>query len=86
MGEADLVVLDERRGQGRPHPGARGVALGELVDLAVGALDDLLELALAGLLGLDPGSKAPAAIREATSPACAPPMPSATAKTGARAK
>ena len=31
-------------------------------------------------------SKAPAAIREATSPACAPPIPSATAKSGGRAK
>jgi hypothetical protein len=31
-------------------------------------------------------SKAPAAIREATSPACAPPMPSATANSGDRAK
>ena len=31
-------------------------------------------------------SNAPAAIREATSPACAPPIPSATANTGGRAK
>ena len=51
VAERDLVVPEQRRGQGGPHPGAGGVLLGELVDLAVRLLGDLLELALGGASG-----------------------------------
>jgi hypothetical protein len=51
--ERDLIVAQQRSGQRGPHPGARGVALGELVDLAVGVLRDALELALGGLRVVD---------------------------------
>ena len=86
--ERHLVVAEHRGGERRSHARAGRVLLGEPVDLAVRRLGDLLELALGRFSSLTRPrrSKAPAAIREATSPACAPPIPSATANSGARAK
>lgn len=50
VAERQLVVAEQRRGQGRPHPGPGRVVLGQLVDLLIRGLGDLLELCLAGLV------------------------------------
>ena len=48
VAERDLVVAQHRRRQRGPHAGSGGVLLGELVDLAVRLLGDLLQLPLRG--------------------------------------
>ena len=84
VGDADLVVLDHGRGQRRPHPGARRVALGDAVDAPVRGLGDRPQVRLAGSSPRTAGSNDSAAIRDATSPACAPPIPSATRTAASR--
>ena len=70
-----------------PIPAREESSLGELVDLAVGRLAIVSRSsAPARLVGEVARSKALGGGLEATSPACAPPIPSATAKSGARAK
>ena len=50
VGEAHLVILDQRRGQRRPHSRARGVGLGQAVDAGVGRPGDRPQVGLRGLL------------------------------------
>ena len=61
-------------------------SLRQLEDAAVGLGRDARELLLGCRRRPCRSSNASAAIRDATSPAWAPPIPSATAYTGARAK
>ena len=84
VGEADGVVVDHRRGQGGAHPAPRLVALRELVDLPVGLAGRQPPSCCSGVppASADCLEHVSAAIRDATSPAWAPPMPSATAKSG----
>ena len=49
VGERDLVALDDRGGQRRPHPGTARVVLGEAVDALVGGLGDRAQVRLRGL-------------------------------------
>ena len=78
--------VDDRGGDRRPHPGQRGVVAGELVDRR----GSPPRSSPAGPARAAPSgssrSKASAAAFEATSPAWAPPIPSATTKIGARTK
>ena len=75
---------DRRRSGWSPY---RRVALGlgALVDLAVGPLDDDGQPLLGGTALGQTLSNVSTAICDATSPACAPPIPSAITNTGARA-
>ena len=79
------VVLDQRDRHRRAHPGGCRVGRGALVDAAVRLLDQLDDVRLAARGAALDSSSAPAASAEATSPACAPPIPSATAKSGGAA-
>src|SRR4029077_12344010 len=54
--ERHLVVTEHRGRERRSHARSGGVLLGELVDLAVRRLRDLLELALGRLLVADPAA------------------------------
>ncbi len=83
--ERDLVALHHGRGQRRPHPRMALVVLGEAVDALVCGLGDRAQVRLARLARLaerTADSNESAAILDATSPAWAPPIPSATANTG----
>ena len=82
--ERDLVALHQRRGQRRPHPRMALVVLGEAVDALVRGLGDRAQVRLArlSLAERTADSNESAAILDATSPAWAPPIPSATANTG----
>ena len=79
VAERDPSAREEGRRHRRPHAGDVGVGPRPLVDAPVRLLDDRLH----PLVGREPVglvvlAEAAAARREATSPACAPPMPSAT--------
>src|SRR3954447_3479453 len=93
MPEGDLAVLDERNGHRRPHAGGARVAVRAVVHAPIGLLDQgddpllspLVRTALLQRSGRAPhplSSRPAAGSRDATSPACAPPIPSATAKSG----
>ena len=81
------AVVEVGRGQRRTHSGAVAIAVRELVDLPVGLLrGDLGEPLLRRCRSSgSPCSNTSTAIFDATSPAWAPPIPSATTNTGARA-
>ena len=86
--EADLVAARRARAVSVvPMPERDESVCGELVDALVRLLARRARRYASGASAASsPGSNASAASRDATSPACAPPIPSATAKTGARAK
>ena len=88
VADRDLLVggVDDRGGDRRPHPGQRGVVVGEVVDLAVRGLDRLPQEPLRAARRAGRGRRRRPRPCEATSPAWAPPIPSATTKIGARTK
>ena len=81
-----LVLADEHGGHRRAHAGAALVGARQLVDALVGRLDEVGQALLRRVaVRATPPPSVSTAIRDAISPACAPPMPSATANSGARA-
>ena len=78
--------VDDRRGQRRAHARPRGVGAGELVDRAVGGEDRLAQDLLRRRRRAGRRRRRRRPLCEATSPAWAPPIPSATTKIGARTK
>ena len=83
--DRDVALADVDRGQGRAHARLLGVGMGELVDARVGGLRRAGRAPPpARARRADRRWKASTASFEATSPACAPPMPSATTNSGER--
>ena len=83
VADRDVAVLDERDRHRRAHPRGGGVLRLPLVDAAVGLLDQVVDplLAAAQLGGSRRAAPRPRGSRRAR-PACAPPIPSATANSG----
>ena len=82
VAERHAAVLDERDGHRRAHARDLGVAARALVDAAVRLLDQRDDALLAAAVRLARLHAAAAARPDATSPARAPPIPSAIANSG----
>ena len=82
VAERHRRVLDERDGHRRAHPGGLGVLARALVDAAVRRLDQRDDALVPLPCVRARRCSAAVASLEATSPACAPPIPSAIANSG----
>ena len=76
------LLVDERDGDRRPHPGGRGIVQRAAEDAVVGVLHERARRPPRPAGPRRAPRARPRRCREASSPACAPPMPSATANSG----